>query len=58
MLTWSLHSPRPAGPTAASVADSVLAATGATVYYVVDRKVTGHWQVVHRVEAVDEELST
>lgn len=58
MLTWSLHGPRPAGRTASSVADSVLAATGATVYYVVDRKVTGHWQVVHRVEAADEQRST
>ena len=58
MLTWSLHGPRPAGPTASSVADSILAATGATVYYVVDHKVTGHWQVVHRVEAADEQRST
>ena len=58
MLTWSLHGPRPAGRTASSVADSVLAATGATVYYVVDRKVSGHWQVVHRVEAADEQRST
>jgi steroid delta-isomerase-like uncharacterized protein len=29
---------------------TVQTATGATVYYIEDGKITGHWQVIHRAE--------
>ena len=48
MVTWSWQGTAATEPPGPLPPGTVLTATGATVYYVEEDKITGHWQVIHR----------